>query len=93
MPNVNRLTVRIMAMVAEEERRMISKRTKDALAAAKRRGKKLAGPRCGADQESPRAAEALQARADSRAGDIAPIIKDLRAARRRVTEHHCQGIE
>ena len=55
MPNVNRLTVRIMAMVAEAERRMISKRTKDALAAAKRRGKKLAGPRCGADQESPRA--------------------------------------
>jgi hypothetical protein len=39
------------------------------------------------------AAEALQARADSRAGDIAPIIKDLQAARRRVTEHHCQGIE
>jgi DNA invertase Pin-like site-specific DNA recombinase len=31
MPNANRLTVGIMAMVAEEERRMISKRTKDAL--------------------------------------------------------------
>ena len=37
MPNANRLTVGIMAMVADEERRMISKRTK-ALAAAKRRG-------------------------------------------------------
>src|ERR1700747_3606779 len=31
MPNANRLTVGILEMVAEEERRMISKRTKDAL--------------------------------------------------------------
>src|SRR5882757_2968658 len=45
MPNANRLTVGIMAMVAEEERRMISKRTKDALAAAKQRGQVLGGKR------------------------------------------------
>jgi hypothetical protein len=35
MPSANRLTVGIMAMVAEEEARQISKRTKDALLAVK----------------------------------------------------------
>ena len=82
MPNANRLTVGIMAMVAEEERRMISKRTKDALAAAKRRGKKLGGDRgvVPTKKVGALATAALQARADSRVADIAPIIKDLQAA-------------
>src|SRR4029077_6751155 len=43
----NGLTVDIVAMIAEEERRMISRRTKDALVAAKRRGVKLGGYRAG----------------------------------------------
>ena len=41
MPEANKLTVHILAAMAEHEREQISKRTGDALAVAKRRGKRL----------------------------------------------------
>lgn len=82
MPTANRLTVGIMAMVAEEERRMISGRTKEALAAAKRRGVKLGGTRGGKPTAKTRklATEAIQARASAKAAEIAPVIAELQAA-------------
>ena len=45
MPSANAFMINVYAAVAQEERRMISDRTKAGLAAAKARGVKLGGPR------------------------------------------------
>jgi DNA invertase Pin-like site-specific DNA recombinase len=80
-PNVNRLTIGVLALVAEQERRDISIRTKAALAAAKARGVKLGNPAnlSRRDVGSVRGNEAKARKADARAEDLMPVIQDIRA--------------
>ena len=82
MPTVNRLPVHILAAVAEEEARMISARTKAALAAAKARGVRLGNPklRAGTPELAHAAAAAKSAKARARAADLAPVVAEIRAA-------------
>lgn len=80
-PQANRLTVHILAAVAEHEREMISQRTRAALAAAKGRGKTLGNPGnlTNRDVGTVRSAEARRAKAEFRARDILPTIQRLQA--------------
>lgn len=82
MPNANRLTVRLMAVIAQEEREMISARTKAALAAAKARGVALGGWRGSRVVDNLLGTRALQARADAFAQRVGPLIVEMREAGR-----------
>lgn len=83
-PNANRLTIHILAAVAEHEREMISQRTKTALAIAKARGALLGGTRNPRGVGAAKAAKASQvARASSAkafALDLMPVIEEIRSA-------------
>ncbi|MBU4524053.1 MAG: recombinase family protein [Desulfomicrobium sp.] len=58
MPDANRLTVHILAAVAEDEARRISERTKAALAAKKARGERMGNPQSHETLNAPRIAKA-----------------------------------
>ena len=72
----------ILTAVAEEEARMISARTKAALAAAKARGVRLGNPklRAGTPELAHAAAAAKSAKAMARAADLRPVVAEIRAA-------------
>ena len=87
-PHATRLTLHILAAVAEHEREMISVRTKAALAAAKARGEALG--RHGAEVLAPAYKVAAQARAE----ELRPILTEIagRSTRAIAAELTARGI-
>src|SRR4051812_3905037 len=86
MPMANKLTVHILAAVAEHEREMISARTKAALAAAKARGTRLGNPN-GLTAEARTRGTAVavarrKAQAAARVADLRPIVEEIKATGR-----------
>jgi DNA invertase Pin-like site-specific DNA recombinase len=83
MPFANRMTIGVMALVAEEEARAISARTKAALAARKARGLPLGNPatlRPADPAVLVRARAAWSAKAAEHAAMVLPAIQEMRAA-------------
>jgi DNA invertase Pin-like site-specific DNA recombinase len=78
MPEADRTFLQMVAVFAEYERRRISQRTKDALAAAKARGVTLGNPRLAEVRDKANAAS--MAAADAFAANVLPIIREIQAS-------------
>jgi DNA invertase Pin-like site-specific DNA recombinase len=77
-PHANKLTVHILAAVAQHEREMIAERTRGALRAAKARGVTLGNPRLAEARDKANAASSTAA--DAFAANVLPIIREIRAS-------------
>lgn len=75
-PNADRFTVGILALVAQRERELISQRTREGLAAAKRRGTKLGNPRW--QSTIPKMVQARKDGAVKFRAEILPAIMELK---------------
>ena len=78
MPHATKLTIHILAAVAQHEREMISERTKAALAAAKKRGRVLGNPNLA--EAAKLAYAALRANRRRFAANVRPIIDEIMRA-------------
>ncbi len=77
MPNANKLTVGIMALVAQQEAEAISARTKVALSEAKAKGKVLGGWRGGPKVVTSLGRDAQRTAADARAADLSNDLREM----------------
>jgi Resolvase, N terminal domain len=83
-PHATKLTVHILAAVAEHEREMISERTRAALKAAKARGTRLGNPQLA--KAAKRGTAAVKTNARQFAANVLPIIEEIE--RSGVTSHN-----
>jgi DNA invertase Pin-like site-specific DNA recombinase len=74
-PHANKLTIHMLAAIAEHERDLISERTTSALKAAKRRGVKLGSP--DPKKGSRVGVRVLRQQADDYAAKVLPIVHEL----------------
>jgi DNA invertase Pin-like site-specific DNA recombinase len=80
MPEANELTIHLMAALAQHERKLIGQRTREAMAAAKRRGKRFGNPNGARALEgvgNDAAVVKIKERADEFAKDIISIVRDI----------------
>ena len=97
MPEANKLTIGLLAIVAQHEREQISARTKAALAAAKARNVVLGGFRGVMPPSAAVATAARVVRYDAYAARVQPVIREMQdqgmSLRQIAAEMAARGIE